>query len=511
VIPAITKGKKVAGLLKYLFGPGKREEHTNAHLVAVWNGAGPVRELEPPINGDGSRDVRRLADLLNQPVLAAMRKPKQPVWHCSIRTHPTDRVLSDQQWAHIAGEVMAAVGLAPHGDEQAVRWVAVRHAEAQGVDHIHLVATLVRQDRRRAWTNYDYAKAQQACRDLEERYNLYRVAPPGKGTRAWPSPGELNKTTRVHRTSTSGTTTGKTTTGKAATAGRGRTRRGPVVPRERLRRLVRAAAATAADEADLFAELRRAGVKVKLRHSTRNPDQVTGYAVGLDGHTNPAGETIFYGGGKLAADLSLPKLRRRWTGAPPEEPAPSMTAAQRVAGLSFPPTGVYARAERVTREAAEALRTTGDPAQAAGIARAAADLLTAIAQRWEGRDGGPLTEAAELFDRAAYDQRVAAAHDNLHATRMRGAARLILLTASVSRDEDVSNTTRLLLTLTLFLMAWAEMREARGLVHQAHAAREAAARLRSWTPPPAAPTGPAAPGPDLYRTARPVATPRRRR
>jgi relaxase-like protein len=495
VIPAVTKGKDVVGLLRYLFGPGKREEHTNAHLVAVWNGGGSVNELEPPILGDGGRDIRRLADLLNQPVLAALRKPKEPVWHCSIRTHPTDRVLSDRQWGHIAGEVMAAVGLAPHGDDRAVRWVAVRHADAQGEDHIHLVATLVRQDRRRAWTNYDYAKAQQACRDLEERYDLYRVAPPGKGSRTWPSPDELNKTSRLHRASTSLPTTG-------------RSRRRPVAPRERLRRQVRAAAATATDEADFFRELRRAGVKVKLRRSQRNPDEVTGYAVGLDGHTNRSGETILYGGGKLAADLSLPRLRVRWRGMLPAEPG----SPQEQVRMYISPGIAYARAQRVTEEAAAALRATTDPAQAAGIARAAADLLTAIAKRWEGRDGGPLTEAAELFDRAAYDQRVAAAHDNLHATRLRGMARLILLTASLSREEDVSNTTRLLLTLALFLIAWAEMREARRLVHQAQAAREAAQRLRSWTPPPAATaaTGPAAPLPERYRTPRPAAIPRRR-
>jgi hypothetical protein len=42
---------------------------------------------------------------------------------------------------------MARVGLAPHGDDQAVRWVAVRHSD----DHVHLVAALVRQDRRTCW------------------------------------------------------------------------------------------------------------------------------------------------------------------------------------------------------------------------------------------------------------------------------------------------------------------------------------------------------------------------
>jgi hypothetical protein len=497
VIPAITRGKDVAGLLRYLFGPGKREEHTNAHLVAVWNGGGSVAELEPPIHGDGSRDVRRLADLLNQPVRAAMRKPQMPVWHCSIRTHPTDRVLSDGQWAHIAGEVMAAVGLAPHGDEQAVRWVAVRHAHAQGEDHIHLVATLVRQDRRRAWTNYDYRKAQQSCRDLEERYNLYRVAPPGKGSRAWPSPDELNKATRLHRQ--------HATTGRTATAGRGR--RGPVAPREKLRRKVRAVALAVTSETEFFAKLQQAGIEVRLRHSQRNPQQVTGYAVGLDGHSNPAGETIFYSGGKLAADLSLPRLRQRWSGTPAEEPAPlghTMSAAQRIAALSFPPAGVYTRAERITREAAAALRATTDPARAAGIARAAADVLTATARAWEGDRGGPLTEAAEVFDRAAHDQRVTATRNNVHATRMRSAARLILLNAALSRDDDSSATTRLLLTLAVILDGLAAIREAQRLHHQAESARETARRLRSWKPP-AGQTAAAAPAAGAAPYQQPVA------
>lgn len=273
--------------------------------------------------------------------------------------------------------------------------------------------------------------------------------------------------------------------------------------------MVRAAAATATDEADLFAELRRVGVKVKLRHSQRNPDEVTGYAVGLDGHTNPQGQTIFYGGGKLAADLSLPRLRHRWAGGPAESTEPG-SAQERFRALISSGTA-YARARHVTEQAASALRATSDPAQAAGISRAAADLLTAIAKRWEGRDGGPLTEAAELFDRAAYD--CAWPLPTITCTPPGCAvARIVLLTAFASSDEDVSKTARLLATLTLFLIAWAELREARHLVHQAHAAREAAARLRSWTPPPAttAPSGAAGPGPERYRATQPVAAPRRR-
>ena len=73
------------------------------------------------------------------------------------------------------------------------RWVAVRHND----DHIHVIATLVRQDRRTVWPWQDERKAQAACRDLEERYGLYRVAPAGAGSRRWPSPAELNKAARL--------------------------------------------------------------------------------------------------------------------------------------------------------------------------------------------------------------------------------------------------------------------------------------------------------------------------
>ena len=194
MIPAVhPRGTNVGGLLRYLFGPGKREEHTRPHVVAAWDGAGPLAALQPPVLPGGWHDVHGLTELLEQPVRAGFRPPAKTVWHCSIRNHPTDRTLSDAQWAHIGGEVMAAVGLAPHGDVDAVRWIAVRHND----DHIHLVATLVRQDRRTAWPWQDKRKAQAACRELEQRYGLYRVAPPGAGSRRWPRAEELNKAARL--------------------------------------------------------------------------------------------------------------------------------------------------------------------------------------------------------------------------------------------------------------------------------------------------------------------------
>src|SRR5262249_49702207 len=79
-----------------------------------------------------------------------------------------------------------------------------------------------------------------------------------------------------------------------------------------LRTMVTQAAEQAADEAGFFAALREAGVLVRVRFSDINPGQVTGYTVTLPVHTGLDGTTRWYGGGQLAAGLTLPRLRDRW-------------------------------------------------------------------------------------------------------------------------------------------------------------------------------------------------------
>ena len=62
-------------------------------------------------------------------------------------------MLSDAEWGRMALDIMHRTGLVPHGhDDEAVRWVAVRHAP----DHIHVVAMLARQDgaRPRHWNDF---------------------------------------------------------------------------------------------------------------------------------------------------------------------------------------------------------------------------------------------------------------------------------------------------------------------------------------------------------------------
>ena len=45
MIGKVTGGRQVGGLLRYLFGPGRANEHIDAHLVAAWDG--DVSALSP--------------------------------------------------------------------------------------------------------------------------------------------------------------------------------------------------------------------------------------------------------------------------------------------------------------------------------------------------------------------------------------------------------------------------------------------------------------------------------
>ena len=84
------RGKRVEPLIRYLFGPGRREEHADPHIVAGWR---HPAELEPPLRTNGARDFRRLNGLLNQPNDAmGSFADAQPVWHCALRAAPEDRI-----------------------------------------------------------------------------------------------------------------------------------------------------------------------------------------------------------------------------------------------------------------------------------------------------------------------------------------------------------------------------------------------------------------------------------
>ncbi|KAB1929935.1 hypothetical protein F8271_28015 [Micromonospora sp. ALFpr18c] len=149
-------------------------------------------------------------------------------------------------------------------------------------------------------------------------------------------------------------------------------------PRDELRRRVATAVAAAGSQDEFFARLRGAGILVRLRYSTTNPRRITGYAVALLGVRTAAGQPVYFGGGRLAPDMTLPNLRLRW-GTPTLLPAaPPVGRTERVAAMRQAAKVVTVAAGDIRRDAHAA------PGRAQAIAVAAADLLTSLASTVEG-------------------------------------------------------------------------------------------------------------------------------
>ncbi|MFE5537098.1 mobilization protein [Streptomyces sp. NPDC056519] len=330
-------------LLEYLFGPGKRDEHTDPHLVTAWDPGVPCPARHPERIGLGE-----LADLLDAPVEALRGvRPARHVWHVSVRNTPGDRTLTDAEWGEVAAAMADASGIAPYGDERACRWVAVRHAE----DHIHLVATLARVDGRQPRLRGDILAMHTAARAFEARWGLIAMSPQDRTAVRRPSTGELAKADRR---------------GLLETA------------RQSLQRTVRTAAALAAGDADFLDQLRDAGLRVRERRG--EDGTLLGYAVALPGDRADAGSRpVWFSGSSLAYDLSLPRVRERF------EPA-------------LGPVD-WAVAERLVREAAAALSRSGR-AEGAGDVAALGDLLVAAAAHAPAAVRERIVAAADAFEQA---------------------------------------------------------------------------------------------------------------
>ncbi len=442
MIGKVTRGRGVFGLLRYLYGPGRRNEHTDPHLVAGWDDPAALE----PARRDGRAETAPLARLLDQPLHAATGAvDPRPVWQCSVRTAPEDRQLTDTDWAAVARDVVGRAGFAGETNDGGCRWVAVRHDE----DHIHIVVTLARQDGRAVRPRNDYYRVGEACRVAEERLGLHRAPRVDRTAARKPTYGEREKAQRSGLPEPASVT---------------------------LRRQVRTAATGANSVEGFLARLRADGLLVRERLSDQTIGEITGYAVALpDVRARTAsGGPVWYGGSKLAADLSLPKLRGRW------RPA---SRASRPDGARFDAVeraAVWAHAQCATASAAaEIHRLAGsDPAAAADAAWAAADTLTVAARIGDGPRGGPLTRAADAYERAARELWGRAPAPTPTGNALRGVARALALTGRARRDET-TQMMALVVNLIALTQAVALLRDAQDRAAQAAAARAAADQLRT--------------------------------
>ncbi|MFH8219714.1 relaxase/mobilization nuclease domain-containing protein [Streptomyces sp. NPDC018057] len=420
-------GSNTRGLLAYLYGPGRHNEHTDPHIVAGFAMLGM-----PDPGRDPDATLTQLARYLDEPVHLRNsefgRKVTDHVWHCPVRTAPEDRHLSDTEWADIAQRIVEAAGIAPAGDDLACRWIAVRHAD----DHIHILATTVREDGRRPRLHDSGIRVGDACRQIETDYGLRQLKKGDRTAGRRPTQAEMHKAERLGWEQTS---------------------------REWLQDRIRAAIPHAGNTEELLAYLEAMGIAVKPR---RGPSgDLLGYAVGRPGDLNKDGEQIFHPGGKIAPDLTLPKLKARLETTEPEEH----------------PTARRDQPVTPWHQAIDALDTLhqgmADDARTQAHITALGDLIEATAQKAPAHLHAELRAASRAFARA---QRSQIRAENQAATTLRKAARDLVHTAT---GPDASALATLLTALVWATIVAARWHEAKNHAHQTEAARQTLHHLQA--------------------------------
>lgn len=417
MMPNVTRGDRMTGLMTYLVGPGRANEHTEPHLVA-----GDTALMAWHDDAELGQDAAlAIARHLDKPRTAFEVEVKGGhVWHCSLSLRANEGQLTDEQWNEIATDFVQAMGFDDHeGTRAPCRWVAVRHGlSTNGNDHIHLAVNLVREDGTKASIYNDHRRAQAAARALEVKHGLERLesVTAERATRGY-DPAEREAQARARARAKY--ERDRTRTGNGAPAWDqlpGADRQGKVAaelradqPRHLLALKVRAASTASESEAEFVRRMRRSGLLVRPRFADGRTDVVTGYSVA---ELPQAGERpIWYGGGHLGRDLTLPRLRDGWPDTPTgaTEAAAEWTAAKRARRIVTPgreahepDPELWTSRTAELAELVEKLRSVpvDDRSTWATVARQTAGALAAWSNATEDTPGD-LAAAAEALSRSA--------------------------------------------------------------------------------------------------------------
>lgn len=388
MIPNIVTGGDTGGLMRYLVGPGRANEHENPHVIA--GSRDIVRkwgDWETISVSQADEIATRLNAYMHETGTFPTGKARRfnpatgqvewngeieatHVWHCSLSLSPEEAALGDEVWGRIAADFMSEMGFTGSDGKAPCRWVAIHHGSAKnGGDHIHIAANVVREDGTKWSPWYDQRRAQKACNVLEHRYGLLVV--------------ESREHARGSRCDSAAAQNA------AKRAGTSRTDR--AVLEERLR----AAATAAASEADFVRRARRLGVRLHPRFASGRIDIVVGYSAAL--RTENGQQTRWWGGGRIARDLTLTQLRTRWQ----DTPSSALEAVEAWKG-HYPKRAPYDGPLWQDRlRALEHFRTHLDrlsPTDHVGLANAAADIAGLLhAQAITARTTG----GRDMLERAA--------------------------------------------------------------------------------------------------------------
>lgn len=314
------RGKDMPGLMKYLYGGGKTDEHTNQRMVA--SSPGLAMAYQGALSPAEARDLGRVVEsswraqlvpqlaianasgggvssevLKDGSVFGGVRDfDREHVYHLIVSLPPGEG-WTDDQWATVAEDLVRGMGFTDGPeDDQGCRWVAVHHGlSAGGNDHLHIAVNLIRQDgRRAALPRNDFAEANRVREQIEKEHDF--VLP-------LRDRGQSSSLPAYHQA-------------EHQRAQRMSGERGHSIPdRVMLQQVVRGAATTSNTEAEWIDTVLEGHPGVQLEPSRR--DAVTGDVVGY--RVRLGDEGLWFNSSDLARDLTLGKLRPMWAAAETEE------------------------------------------------------------------------------------------------------------------------------------------------------------------------------------------------
>lgn len=396
MIPNITRGGDTHGLLRYLVGEGRANEHENPHIIAT----SPI--VASPVLSDmelSYSDAASLADQLDmymnfydvrpQGLVSRydfetgerhhVKQSANHVWHCSLSLSPDHEPLSDEMWASVVKDYMDMMGFTTASGKAHAPWVAIHHgASKNGGDHVHIAANVVREDGTKVALWEDFQRSQKTCTTLEKKYGLRVLDSRVHGR------GSINDS--------------------AASLNRAHARGEDYTDRAKLEMIIRAVAMQAGSEADFVRLLRSKGVLALPRYASNTTSVVTGYKVAL--RPGNGEKPAWYGGGRIARDLTLTRLRTKWEDSP--QAIEEAVTAWNERGVK--PRTIKPFSTTITQQV-EALRSVGkfikniDPSNPVALADAAhnvSGILAHLAMNTDDKNlARDLTLSARQVGRAA--------------------------------------------------------------------------------------------------------------
>ena len=230
MIVKVTRGASARGLIRYLLGPGRANEHTDQRVITAGLVLGGEALASANLSAQEIADLGAALDEANDEY--GTNPSGGHLYHLSLSLPPGDRQLSDEEWAQISQVVMESLGFEGKGTLPTA-WVAIGHGmSAQGNQHIHIAASLVGIDGSKVDIWRDRKTLSRVCVELENAYGLSVVE--GREGRGLPglSRAELERTAREQLAEP---------------------------PRVTLARLVREASVASKDEAEFVRRLRGSG------------------------------------------------------------------------------------------------------------------------------------------------------------------------------------------------------------------------------------------------------------